>query len=177
MAQGKALEPKQEAFVAAYLGSARLNATKAAILAGYSERGARTRGSLLLANANIQAAIQAWRDEVRASAIAQVEYRVDRLGDLEGRYWTVIQERADKYRDDEDAAGGGTGLIVKRWKMIGSGESATMVAEYEADVAVTKEIQSLYDQVAKELGQRTEKVQHDATGDFLAALRSFAGAT
>lgn len=49
------LTPKQQRFVEEYLTD--LNATQAAIRAGYSEKGANVRGSYLLANVNIANAI------------------------------------------------------------------------------------------------------------------------
>ena len=52
-----ALTPKQERFVAEYLVD--LNATQAAIRAGYSAKGATVRGSELLANRNVAVAIAA----------------------------------------------------------------------------------------------------------------------
>lgn len=52
----KELTPKQQKFISEYLQC--LNATKAAINAGYSKNGARVRGSELLTNSNIQAEIQ-----------------------------------------------------------------------------------------------------------------------
>ncbi|MCC6314200.1 MAG: terminase small subunit [Thermomicrobiales bacterium] len=55
MANG--LTTKQEAFVDAYIGEARFNATKAALMAGYSERSARQEGSRLLSNDDISARI------------------------------------------------------------------------------------------------------------------------
>lgn len=50
-----ALTPKQELFCLEYLKD--LNATQAAIRAGYAESGARTEGARLLANADVQAQI------------------------------------------------------------------------------------------------------------------------
>lgn len=49
------MTPKQKRFVEEYLID--LNATQAAIRAGYAESGARTEGARLLANANIQEAL------------------------------------------------------------------------------------------------------------------------
>lgn len=55
------LEPRQERFVQEYMID--LNGTKAAIRAGYSEKGASVRGSDLLANINIQTLISKKRQE------------------------------------------------------------------------------------------------------------------
>jgi phage terminase small subunit len=51
------LTPKQQRFVAEYLVD--LNATQAAIRAGYSKRTANEQGSRLLANASVRAAVEA----------------------------------------------------------------------------------------------------------------------
>ena len=56
------LTAKEHAFVAAYLGEARGNATKAAEIAGYSPKTAYSAGGRLLKDVEVQAAIQAWRD-------------------------------------------------------------------------------------------------------------------
>lgn len=56
MANG--LSPKQEAFVVSYIGPARFNATKAALMAGYTGKNARAEGSRLLANADIAARVK-----------------------------------------------------------------------------------------------------------------------
>lgn len=60
MAAGE-LTPKQQAFVDAYLVC--LNATQAAIEAGYSEHTAKQQGSRLLTNADVWAAIQAGMEQ------------------------------------------------------------------------------------------------------------------
>lgn len=148
MANG--LTTKQEAFVAAYLGPCRFNATKAAESAGYAKP--RQEGSRLLSNADIQAIIKAWRDEAKQTAITDLAYRLSRLDEIERRYWMLIEDRAAKY-GAENAPGASTGLVVKQYKMVGSGPDATLMEEWVADTAVTKEIRSTHEQAAKELGQ------------------------
>lgn len=153
MANG--LSPKQEAFISAYLGSCRFNATKAAEVAGYADPN--TQGPRLLVNVGIKDRIAIWRDEVKESAIADMNYRVARLHELEGKLWTVIDERAND-RQYEEVAGGNTGLIVHDVKAVGAGPSAQLVDVYAVDTGTIKAIQGLYDDVAKELGQRVDKV-------------------
>lgn len=58
----RALTPKQERFVAEYLID--LNATQAAIRAGYSQRTAKVQGSRLLTNDNVAAAVQARQGKI-----------------------------------------------------------------------------------------------------------------
>lgn len=55
------MTPKQERFIEEYLVD--LNATQAAIRAGYSERTANEQGARLLANASVAAAIEAGKDK------------------------------------------------------------------------------------------------------------------
>jgi len=61
MEKTKILKPKQQRFVEEYLID--LNATKAAIRAGYAKKGAQQQGSRLLSNVVIQAAIQQAMDK------------------------------------------------------------------------------------------------------------------
>ena len=150
------LNEQQTAFVGFYLGEARWNATRAADMAGYKH--AKTQGPRLLDNVGVQARIDEWRAEVKKRAIANVEYRVAKLDDLEKRYWDLIEARAADLPDD--IAGGDTGLLVRTEKVIGTGNSAQHITEYKADVAVTKEIRELHKQAAQELGQWVEKNEH-----------------
>lgn len=150
------MTPQRVAFVAAYIGEARGNASEAARIAGYKHPG--QEGHRLLKNDEIASAIQEWRDDVKQRGIANLEYRVNRLDQLEQKYFDLIEARRVAYQDDAKVIGGDTGLVVKQYKMVGGGENAMLVEEYVADTAVTKAIQSIYDDVAKELGQRVDKV-------------------
>lgn len=72
------LTTKQEAFVLAYIGESRFNATRAAIAAGYSERSARSMGSELLTNPDISARV---REELSQRTIS-MEAVLSELSDL-----------------------------------------------------------------------------------------------
>lgn len=52
------LTTKEKAFVLAYIGEARFNATRAATMAGYSERTARSQGSEILARPRVAEAVR-----------------------------------------------------------------------------------------------------------------------
>jgi phage terminase small subunit len=149
------LTEKRQKFVAAYLGAARLNASEAARIAGYAAPG--TEGHRLLQIAEIQEAIAEWRDEIRKQGIADQTFRIERLNDLDRRYWELIEARSEQY---VDVPGGETGLLVKQYKSDGDGG---LVAEYVADVAITKEIRELQKQMATELGEWTEKRNIEGT--------------
>lgn len=97
-----ALTAKQECFVAEYLID--LNATQAAIRAGYSENGASVQGSKLLANAKVQAAIQeaqAKRSEKTGITQERVLLELARIGFADIRK-TVAWGSAPEGAVDED---------------------------------------------------------------------------
>lgn len=169
----KKLNERQVAFIAAYLGDARFNATKAALAAGYSQKTAGAIGFALLKNIEIRAAIDEWRNEASTEAITSIRYRVNRLAELESGYFEVIEARREAYRNT-NVIGGATGLVVLQKKLAANGDT---VDEYVADVALTKEIRATYEDVAKELGQRVERSETkiDATESFMAALRAYGG--
>ena len=72
-----ALTEKQRVFVAEYLVD--LNATQAAIRAGYSERTAKSQGQRLLTKADVQAEVQALRAGMQSDAIARAQEVLEML--------------------------------------------------------------------------------------------------
>jgi hypothetical protein len=151
-----ALSDKQHAFVAAYLGKAERTATEAARQVGYKQP--HVQGPRLLANVSVAEAIEAWREEVKAEAITLQSYRIARLADIERKYVTLIEERAEDM--DGETAGGGTGLLVRQRKMLGGGEHGYEITEYAADTAVTKEIRETLKHAAQEIGDWAERQEH-----------------
>ncbi|QND53471.1 terminase small subunit [Phyllobacterium sp. 628] len=73
------LTPKQERFVDEYLID--LNATQAAIRAGYAANGAEVTGSKLLRNPKVMAAINARKDKRSEAVQVDAEYVLKRLHD------------------------------------------------------------------------------------------------
>ena len=93
-------------------------------------------------------------------AIAKKHKRLKVLDELHDKLRQVIDERAADYAETRDApAGGGTGLIVRQLKQIGSGRDAQVVEEFGVDTGTVREIRALHEQAAKELGQWVEKSQ------------------
>lgn len=70
--RGGTLTDKQRRFVEEYVKD--LNATQACIRAGYSAKGARTQGSLLLANPNVARAVQERQQKVSKRAEIDAAY-------------------------------------------------------------------------------------------------------
>lgn len=103
------LTPKQRLFVAEYLVD--LNATQAAIRAGYAEKSARITASKMLTKANIQAAIsEAFDKRIKRTEVTadRVVEELARLGFSDMRQFTkwgpggVVLSRSEEL--DEDAA-------------------------------------------------------------------------
>src|SRR5690606_12421430 len=69
------------------------------------------------------------------------------LVDLHNKLWAIIEARAERYAEEREwAAGESTGLIVTKetWGKTNSQEAV-------ADIAIVKQIQSLQEQIVKEL--------------------------
>ena len=102
--------------------------------------------------ARIQAIARRIGDLAARHAIARRHRRVARLQDRWDRLDRVVQERsADPQM--RNAPGGKTGLLVRRIKVIGKGQAAREVEEYELDAALLREEREMAKQAAIELGQ------------------------
>lgn len=99
-----------------------------------------------------------FKQAVRRRGIAVLERRVRAQNDRWNRMQRVILERAEA-PEMANVPGGTTGLVVRKLKMLGSGENATVVEEFEVDTGLLKEIREVEKLAAQELGQWTEKVE------------------
>lgn len=113
---------------------------------------------------------------------ARVKEHTTRLGQLAERFviarraarlsskqqrWRKLQCIIDARAADPSharAPGGGTGLLVRHQKMLGSGDNATLVEEFEVDTGLLKEMRDLETESAKECGQWTEKRELTGAG-------------
>lgn len=84
--------------------------------------------------------------------IAKKTKRLTVLNDLHEKQLAVIDARALEHGDDPKIAGGATGLVVREYKMIGSGRDAQVIETYGVDVALIREIRGTQEQAAKEVG-------------------------
>jgi hypothetical protein len=105
--------------------------------------------------------VQALREEfaaiARREAIMTVEGRVAEYALRHERMHSVIEKRAAA---GGDAPGADTGLLVKSFKAIGSGESAYAAVEWSVDTGLLREMRELEKQAAQDLGQWAEKKEH-----------------
>ena len=130
----KALNPKQERFVAEYLVD--LNATQAAIRAGYSPKTAKEQGARLLTNVHIQKAVQERRQQHQANTGLTVErvlleamrlafFDIRKLTDADGNPIPINQL-------DDDTAAAIQGLELATERVRGDDEGAeTVVRKYK----------------------------------------------
>ncbi len=79
----KPLTAKQQAFISAYIGPAKFNATKAALIAGFTEASARQRGYELVNNSDIAARVKA---ELSSRALS-ADAVLDELSDIATADW------------------------------------------------------------------------------------------
>jgi len=173
MADGGNLRPKQEAFVAAYIGPAKGNATEAARLAGYEGSYAvlRSIGSENLTKPNIAAAIEDYRASVRAEGLASLQNRVDEYNE---RWFALRRIREERAADPwlADVPGGTTGLVLKQLKQVkhlyeadpddeDSKSFSTTVElwEHAVDTGYLREIRELEKHAAQDLGQWKETTE------------------
>lgn len=114
--------------------------------------------------ARVDSIVAALGDRLKRYAIARKSRRLAWLNDRRERLQQVIDERA-AHPDMQDAPGGKTGLLVRRQRMLGSGDNATPIAEFEFDAALEKALRETEKQAAQECGQWVVKhAPTDPTG-------------
>lgn len=87
------LTPKQKMFVSAYLANG-MNATQAAITAGYSKKTAKSQGARLLTNVDIADALSGKSEK----ALAKIDFSVDRTLEFVARM--AFFDPKDLFEDD-----------------------------------------------------------------------------
>jgi hypothetical protein len=97
-----------------------------------------------------------WRQAVRQKGLAIVENRVTALMRRAALLETIRRERG-KSEEMAGVPGGKTGLIVHQVKGIGKGEDFQLVDLYMVDCGLLSEMRAHEQQIAKELGQWTDK--------------------
>lgn len=153
----KELTPKQARFVAEYLVD--LNATQAAIRAGYSQKTANEQGSRLLANASVAAEItkrQSAQLEKLAITAEDVKRRLAQRAFMDPRkFWHVDGRLKAIHELDDDAAACLQGFeVVIKNTAAGDGVTDTVHKIKLSDADKSLEM------LAKHFGLLVEKVEH-----------------
>jgi hypothetical protein len=97
-----------------------------------------------------------YSDRALKFGLARRERRLQVLSDVHERVLTLIDERASD-ASMVSVPGGSTGLLVRNVKSVGKGEGCQIVNEYTVDTSLLRELRAIEEQIAKELGQWTEK--------------------
>lgn len=106
-----------------------------------------------------------YRKRIETTGIANLENRLDALGDRWRRMKRIIEERS-RSPEMANVPGGQTGLIVHQVKGVGKGEDFQIVDEYVVDTGLLKEMREHEKQAAQELGQWVEKKEHSGNVTF-----------
>lgn len=150
------LTPKQQRFVDEYLVD--LNATQAAIRAGYREKTAKAQGSRLLTKVDIATAIQKRREELQQNANVTVERIIQeyaRIAFLDPANIFGPDGRSLTLQDmDEDTRRAIAGLDIST---IGGGDSVEIVKKIKL-----ADKKGALDSLAKHLGMFVDR--HEVTG-------------
>ncbi len=164
------LTPKQERFVAEYLID--LNATQAAIRAGYSEKTAQQQGSRLLLNVKVQEAITKGREKTAAKLEITKERIVDELAKIA---FADIRKAVRWGRSPIDASSENAnpnGLGIYPVELVPSEEIEDDIAAAVSEVSLTQtgikikmhDKKAALVDIAKLLGFMVEK--HEHSGDI-----------
>jgi hypothetical protein len=106
------------------------------------------------------------RDEIVTTKAGRLRILID----LHNKLLAIIEARAERHADEREwAAGESTGLIVTK-ESVGN----TYSREAAVDVALVKQIQSIQEQIAKELGQWDSSINVRHTGRVDHVHRSLA---
>jgi hypothetical protein len=106
--------------------------------------------------ARVRSILERAAEELERHAIARKARRMRTYDERWRELQRVIAERAAA-PEMQSVPGGKTGLLARRVKVVGGGENAREVEEYEVDTALLKELRELERQAAVEAGQWTTK--------------------
>lgn len=167
MARVAKLTDQQAKFVSFYVGEARMNASLAARMAGYSAHGSVAHE--VLNKPHVRAEIDRVLDELRSENILNKRNRLEILVEMSDRALAIREARADHYAQraqegHEVEPGAETGMLCRSPKAIPTGHGDfEIVDEWAYDRALASDIRSTLEQTARELGEWNEK--HQITGE------------
>jgi hypothetical protein len=160
-------DPRREAFAQAR--AAGQGPTEALASAGYRVRFPRQRASQLENDSAIKERIAELLATAMASSTAalqemfrlEIKSRTDRIRALQDRHQRLLLIMHERAADPRMAnvPGGKSGLLVRRLRAVGR----EIVEEYEIDAALLAEVRAHERQVAEELGQYKQVIQHRVT--------------
>ncbi len=163
-AAGRSLNAKQARFVEEYLID--LNATQAAIRAGYSEKGAEVQGHRMLSNVKIAAAVaeaQACRADRTEITVDRVLRELSRVGMSDVRKLFTADGALRSIQDlDDDTAAALASVEVVTKRLPGNGDDPPEV-EYVHKMKFWDKNSAL-EKIGKHLGMFIERHEHTGAG-------------
>lgn len=103
-----------------------------------------------------------WMAQFKAVGFGNKNMRINVLDDILGKMIDITKQRAKKYCNRKQP-GVNTGLMTRTVKAVGHGNKTRIIRGWEFDNALVAEIKSTQVQIAKELGQWSEKVENSNT--------------
>lgn len=113
------------------------------------------------ANKNYSNLREEFDREALSEGLARRAVRIRQLEELFDRHVTLIRARGAELAKD-NVAGGSTGLLVRDYK----GKDADR-AVYKYDAALVREMRGLFDDIARELGERKTNVDLTGGGELI----------
>jgi phage terminase small subunit len=153
------LTDKQRRFVDAYLNETDFNGTKAAEIAGYSKP--RQSASENLSNPTIRKEIDHYFDSLKNEGLRNKNVRVDRLRRMVDAYEMAIVGNAKEAQEAMDRGervpvAALNGFYERTVKISANGKTVTA---WEFNKALDSAYKQALDQIAKELGDYTQKTE------------------
>lgn len=108
--------------------------------------------------AMVQAHLDLWAQQLRDLGLADRRNRVENKNLRHQKLMQIVEARSGDplYADHP---GGATGFLVRQLKQIGTGPNSQIVEEFAVDKPLLRELSELETEVAKELGQWTERLK------------------
>jgi hypothetical protein len=117
--------------------------------------------------AHVALLVKDFGDAIATKAIAK---RVRRVDALNSRWLKMHQLIAERAKSMASVPGGETGLLVRKVKMLGSGENGREIDEYEVDCGLLKEMRELEKQAAIEVGHWSEKHEYSGAVEIIQTI-------
>lgn len=107
-------------------------------------------------NARVETYVETARQALLSVGVASKINRIRAMHDRWLRLQSIIEERAAAALADSEARdipGAASGLLIRQQKVVGSGRNAMLLEEWVFDAALMREMRSLEEHAARELGQ------------------------
>jgi hypothetical protein len=135
-----------------------LSFAAAYVAVGYKKAGANANAARLMRDDSVSSRVAELRNDLSATTLQlQITEREQRLLALQDR-WDRLRQAADARAVGDYSAMMRTGIVVRKFRTIGSGRDAQIIEEYEIDTALVEALNSVERRAAIETGHEQENV-------------------